>query len=169
MPFRRRKTAAAAAATALLFAAAAASSADAKPTARPAGGPALQAKQPQADPTLFQVGTSVVDITPKTPMADGGYGSNYIVTGGAHDPLQVRAFFIGHGKQAVVFESVDSQGWFAEYQAPNTGDGADDARREAAIGSRGAWLQRHARRHCGVGHPRPRRSDTHGNLGPHRP
>ena len=83
-------------------------------------------------PALFQVGTSVVDITPKTPMADGGYGSNYIVTGGAHDPLQVRAFFIGHGKHAVVFESVDSQGWFAAYQAPNTGDGADDARREAA-------------------------------------
>ena len=133
MPFRRRKTAAAAAAaTALLLAAAAASSADAKPTPRPAGVPALQAKPSQADPTLFQVGTSVVDITPKTPMADGGYGSNYIVTGGAHDPLQVRAFFIGHGKQAVVFESVDSQGWFAEYQAPNTGDGADDARREAA-------------------------------------
>ena len=65
-------------------------------------------------------------------MADGGYGSNYIVTGGAHDPLQVRAFFIGHGKHAVVFESVDSQGWFAAYQAPNVGDGADDARRDAA-------------------------------------
>ena len=65
-------------------------------------------------------------------MVDGGYGSNYIVTGGVHDPLQVRAFFVGHGKQAVVFVSVDSQGWFAAYQSPNAGDGADDARREAA-------------------------------------
>ena len=66
----------------------------------------------------------------------GGYGSNYIVTGGVHDPLQVRAFFIGHGKQAVAFVSVDSQGWFAAYQAPNAGDGADDARRDAAAGAR---------------------------------
>ena len=96
------------------------------------GTPAPQARSRTTDPALFQVGTSVVDITPKTAMADGGYGSNYIVSGGAHDPLQVRAFFIGHGKHAVVFESVDSQGWFAAYQAPNAGDGADDARREAA-------------------------------------
>ncbi len=74
----------------------------------------------------------MVDITPHKPMPDGGYGSNYIVTGGAHDPLQVRAFFIGHGKHAVAFVSVDSQGWFAAYQAPNVGDGADNARADAA-------------------------------------
>ena len=54
------------------------------------------------------------------------------MTGGVHDPLQVRAFFVGHGKQAVTFVSVDAQGWFASYQAPNIGDGADDARRDAA-------------------------------------
>ena len=65
-------------------------------------------------------------------MVVGGYGANYLVTGGAHDPLQVRAFFVGHGKQAVTFVSVDSQGWFAAYQTPNVGDGADDARRDAA-------------------------------------
>jgi hypothetical protein len=94
--------------------------------------PAPAAEKPQADGALFQVGTSVVDITPDKPMVDGGYSSNYVVTGGDHDPLQVRAFFVGHGKQAVTFVSVDSQGWFAEYQSPNTGDGADDARREAA-------------------------------------
>jgi hypothetical protein len=130
---RKTKTAAvAAAAAALSLAAVGASGASAAPGASTPGTPAPQAEKPQTDPALFQVGTSVVDITPKTPMADGGYGSNYIVTGGAHDPLQVRAFFIGHGKHAVVFESVDSQGWFAAYQAPNTGDGADDARREAA-------------------------------------
>ncbi len=130
---RKTKTAAvAAAAAALSLAAVGASGASAAPGASTPGARAPHAEKPQTDPALFQVGTSVVDITPKTPMADGGYGSNYIVTGGAHDPLQVRAFFIGHGKHAVVFESVDSQGWFAAYQAPNTGDGADDARREAA-------------------------------------
>src|SRR4029079_11652514 len=66
------------------------------------------------------------------PMDVGGYGSGYSVTGGVHNPLQVRAFFVGHGKQAVRFVSVDAQCWFAEYQAPNNGDGQDDARREAA-------------------------------------
>ena len=69
---------------------------------------------------------------PTSRWPDGGYGSDYIVTGGVHDPLEVRAFFIGHGKQAVVFVTVDSQGWFAEYQSPNVGDGGDDARADAA-------------------------------------
>jgi hypothetical protein len=86
----------------------------------------------QAGPALFQVGTSVEDITPGTPMPDGGYGSDNIITGGAHDPLQVRAFFVGHGKQAVVFVTVDSQGWFAAYQSPNAADGGDSARADAA-------------------------------------
>jgi hypothetical protein len=111
----------------LLFSPAGTSSAQA---AIPA--PAPQAEKPHSDPALFQVGTSVVDISPDKPMVDGGYSSNYLVTGGVHDPLQVRAFFIGHGTDAVTFVSVDSQGWFAAYQAPNVGDGADDARREAA-------------------------------------
>ncbi len=99
----------------------------AAPAAQPPGH-----NKAQPDPALFQVGTSVVDISPDKPMVDGGYSSNYLVTGGVHDPLQVRAFFVGHGKQAVTFVSVDSQGWFAAYQSPNAGDGADDARREAA-------------------------------------
>ena len=73
-----------------------------------------------------------MNISPNKPMTDGGYGQDYIVTGGVHDPLQVRAFFIGHGKQAVVFVTVDSQGWFAQYQSPNIGDGGDDARANAA-------------------------------------
>ena len=97
-----------------------------------AGTPAPQAQGSQSDAGLFQIGTSVVNISPNKPMADGGYGSDYIVTGGVHDPLEVRAFFIGHGKQAVVFVTVDSQGWFAEYQSPNVGDGGDDARADAA-------------------------------------
>jgi PKD domain len=87
---------------------------------------------PKADGSLFRVGTAVVDITPDKPMPVGGYGANYIVNNGAHDPLQVRAFFVGHGKKAVTFVSVDSQGWFAAYQTPNVGDGAQDARNDAA-------------------------------------
>ncbi len=130
---RKTKTAAVTAASAALFlAAAGASSAAAASGALTPGTPAPQAEQPQPDAGLFQVGTSVVDISPEKPMADGGYGSNYIVTGGVHDPLQVRAFFVGHGKQAVVFVTVDSQGWFAAYQSPNVGDGGDDARADAA-------------------------------------
>ena len=129
---RKTKTAAVAAASAALFSAAAGTSVGIRRVgrldprhARPAGGKLSLAG-------LFQVGTSVVDISPNKPMADGGYGSDYIVTGGAHDPLQVRAFFVGHGKQAVVFVTVDSQGWFAEYQSPNVGDGGDSARTDAA-------------------------------------
>jgi hypothetical protein len=100
------------------------------PADRPADTPPVET--PAKDPALFKVGTAVVDISPDTPMDVGGYGSGYTVTGGVHDPLQVRAFFVGHGRDAVTFVSVDSQGWFAESQAPNVGDGADDARREAA-------------------------------------
>ena len=130
---RVTKTAALAAATAALFVAAACPSwASAASNASTPGTAAPHAEGSQPEAGRFQIGTSVVDISPNKPMADGGYGSNYIVTGGAHDPLQVRAFFIGHGKQAVVFVTVDSQGWFAEYQSPNVGDGGDDARADAA-------------------------------------
>ena len=87
---------------------------------------------PKDSGPLFRVGTAVVDISPDSAMAVGGYGANYIVTGGVHDPLQVRAFFVGHGNKAVTFVSVDSQGWFAAYQTPNVGDGAADARNDAA-------------------------------------
>ncbi len=127
------KSAAVAAASAALFmGTAGASLASAAPHTPTPGTHAREAASPKAQAGIFQVGTSVVDITPRKPMADGGYGSDYIVTGGAHDPLQVRAFFIGHGNHAVVFVSVDSQGWFAEYQSPNVGDGADSARADAA-------------------------------------
>ncbi|TML07303.1 MAG: PKD domain-containing protein [Actinobacteria bacterium] len=102
------------------------------PQAQAPGDDHPAAPAPKQDRSLFKVGTAVVDISPTSPMPVGGYGANYIVTNGVHDPLQVRAFFVGHGKDAVTFVSVDSQGWFAAYQAPNEGDGADDARREAA-------------------------------------
>ncbi len=130
---RKIKTAAVAAASAALFLAAAGPSfASAGSGALTLGKLAPQVEKPQSDVGLFQVGTSVVDISPGKPMPDGGYGSDYIVTGGVHDPLQVRAFFVGHGKQAVAFVTVDSQGWFAEYQTPNVGDGGDSARADAA-------------------------------------
>jgi len=130
---RKTKTVAVTAASAALFlAAVTASLASAASGASTPGTPAPQAERSQSDAGLFQIGTSVVDISPNKPMADGGYGSDYIVTGGVHDPLQVRAFFVGHGKQAVVFVTVDSQGWFAEYQSPNVGDGGDAARADAA-------------------------------------
>jgi hypothetical protein len=122
----------AAASAALAVAAAGASGASATTGPATPGTPAPQAEKPHADPAVFQVGTGVVDISPDTAMVDGGYGSDYTVTGGVHDPLQVRAFFVGHGKHAVVFVTVDSQGWFAAYQTPNVADGADAARTDAA-------------------------------------
>ena len=73
-----------AAAGLLLLSAAGASSAYAAP--------APQAEESQHDPALFQVGTAVVDISPDKPMVDGGYSSNYLVTGGAHDPLQAVSY-----------------------------------------------------------------------------
>ena len=126
----RKITTAAIASATLLLAAAGASGASA--TSHASTPSTVSSRAGQARAALFRVGTSVVDITPDKPAADGGYGSNYIVTGGAHDPLQVRAFFVGQGKQAVVFVTVDSQGWFAGYQSPNASDGADNARRDAA-------------------------------------
>jgi hypothetical protein len=106
----------------------AAASADQSPVADQT--PAADA--PKSDAGLFKVGTSVVDISPDKPMTLGGYGANYMVNNGVHDPLQVRAFFVGHGNKAVTFVSLDAQGWFASYQAPNAGDGAADARADAA-------------------------------------
>ena len=87
---------------------------------------------PPAAQGVFQVGTAVEDISPAGPLVDGGYGAGYTVTGGVHDPLQVRAFFVGHGTHAVVFVSVDAQGWFAANQSPSAADGQDAARADAA-------------------------------------
>src|SRR4051795_7519188 len=83
-----------------------------------------------AAPSLFDVGTSVVDITPTTPQYLGGYDHMDKPTAEAHDPLQVRAFFAGHGRDAVAFAIVDTQGWFAGYQEGPYG--VPDAREPAA-------------------------------------
>ncbi|MEA2272580.1 MAG: hypothetical protein QOI98_1288 [Solirubrobacteraceae bacterium] len=79
---------------------------------------------------MFDVGTAVVDITPSTPQFLGGYDRMEVPTAQAHDPLQVRAFFVGRGRDAVVFTIVDTQGWFAGYQEGPYG--VTDARRKAA-------------------------------------
>jgi hypothetical protein len=81
-------------------------------------------------PPLFDVGTAVVDISPDTPQYLGGYDTMATPTAVAHDPLQVRAFFVGRGKHAVAFAIVDSQGWFAGYQEGPYG--VTEARQEAA-------------------------------------
>jgi len=80
----------------------------------------------------FQVGTAVVDIspTPDHPQYLGGYDQMDKPTAVSHDPLQVRAFFVGHGTHAVAFAIVDSQGWFAGYQ--EGAYGVTDARQAAA-------------------------------------
>src|SRR3954454_5780390 len=72
--------------------------------------------QAATSPARFDVGTAVVDITPTTPQYLGGYDRMEHPTAKAHDPLQVRAFFVGRGSSAVAFAIVDSQGWFAGYQ-----------------------------------------------------
>src|SRR3954467_12210540 len=83
-----------------------------------------------APPALFDVGTAVVDITPTSPQYLGGYDHMDKPTAAAHDPLQVRAFFVGHARDAVAFAIVDSQGWFAGYQEGPYG--VTEARQAAA-------------------------------------
>ena len=85
-----------------------------------------------ARPAVFDVGTAVVDISPTadTPQYLGGYDHMDTPTGAVHDPLQVRAFFVGHGAHAVAFAIVDTQGWFAGYQEGPYG--VTDARQVAA-------------------------------------
>jgi hypothetical protein len=89
-----------------------------------------------ADPPVFDVGTAVVDITPTTPQFLGGYDRMDTPTADAHDPLQVRTFFVRRGRDAVVFTIVDSQGWFAGYQEGPYG--ITNARHGAAL-----WLRAH--------------------------
>ena len=91
---------------------------------------ALPARAHAAPVPTFDVGTAVVDITPTTPQYLGGYGNMDHPTAVAHDPLEVRAFFVGHGAHAVEFAIVDSQGWFAGYQEGPYG--VTDARQAAA-------------------------------------
>ncbi|HET7482640.1 MAG TPA: PKD domain-containing protein [Actinomycetota bacterium] len=103
------------------------------------------AAQPQATPPghahdlpVYNVGTAVVDISPPAdhPQYLGGFGQMDEPTATVHDPLQVRAFAVSQGKQAVAFAIVDSQGWFSGYQEGPFG--ITDARQQV-----GDWLAKH--------------------------
>lgn len=98
--------------------------------------PATAAHASAAKPAIFDVGTAVVDISPTRPQYLGGYEQMDKPTGNVHDPLQVRAFFVAHGRKAVAFAIVDTQGWFSGYQEGPFG--VTDARQQA-----GAWLAAH--------------------------
>jgi hypothetical protein len=99
-----RSFAAVSAAAAIAAALVCGSPASADPTAQTTPTTSSQSAHAATGP-LFRVGTAVVDISPDKPMPVGGYGANYVVTNGVHDPLEVRAFFVGHGKDAVTFVS----------------------------------------------------------------
>jgi hypothetical protein len=94
--------------------------------------PAIGNAAPEPAPAaLFQVGAAVVDVTPTTPLYIGGYGNSTLVSA-SHDPLQVRAFVVAKGDKAVAFVSLDSTGWFADYQGTEAGYGTLGARTQAA-------------------------------------
>lgn len=94
--------------------------------------PLAGASPKKAKANLFDVGAAVVDITPTAdhPQFLGGYDNMDVPTAVAHDPLQVRAFFVGKGRNAVCFVIADTPGWFASYQEGPYG--AVDAANEAA-------------------------------------
>ena len=90
------------------------------------------------DLPVFDVGTAVVDISPPPdhPQFLGGFGQMDAPTATVHDPLQVRAFAVARGDQAIAFAIVDSQGWFSGYQEGPLG--ITDVREQV-----GNWLQQH--------------------------
>ncbi len=76
-----------------------------------------QAAQPAAPP-VFKAGAAAVNINPDSPQYPGGYGYKAGPFQDVNDPLEVRAFVVGQGKQAAVLVSVDSTGWFSAYHSP---------------------------------------------------
>jgi hypothetical protein len=96
---------------------------------------------------LFQVGAAVVGIDPTAPVYVGGYSDpGKPAIQASNDPLQVRAFVVAKGTQAVAFAVVDSTGWFAEYQEQQAGYGQFGARVDAAaaLASHGFTVDRSA-------------------------
>lgn len=82
---------------------------------------------------LFQVGAATVSIAPQAPLYVGGYSDkSKPAIQLSNDPLEVRAFVVAKGKNAVAFVVVDSTGWFAEYQGAEAGYGQFGARVNAA-------------------------------------
>jgi hypothetical protein len=106
--------------------------------------PAVTPPNPNA---LFQVGAAVVGIDPTAPVYVGGYSDpGKPAIQASNDPLQVRAFVVAKGTQAVAFAVVDSTGWFAEYQEQQAGYGQFGARVDAAaaLASHGFTVDRTA-------------------------
>jgi hypothetical protein len=67
-------------------------------------------------PALFRVGAATENTNPTTdPVYSGGFGLSPPIVK-AHDPLEVRAFYVSNGKHAVAIAVVDAQAWFAAYQ-----------------------------------------------------
>jgi hypothetical protein len=112
--------------------------------------PTQSTDTPQTSATpnaLFQVGAAVVDISPQTAVYVGGYSDKTKpAIQVSNDPLQVRAFVVANGKQAVAFAVVDSTGLFAEYQGSAAGYGQFGARVDAAaaLAARGFNVDRSA-------------------------
>src|SRR3954451_23620799 len=74
---------------------------------------------PGASAATFKAGAATASIDPPMPVYAGGVGLSPPITQ-VHDPLEVRAFYVSHGKHAVAIAVVHAQAWFASYQ-----DGAD--------------------------------------------
>lgn len=72
-----------------------------------------------ADPAVFDVGAASASINPDTPQYIGGYGYKAGPTKDVNDPLEVRAFVVGKGKDAAAFVVADLTGWFAAYKGEN--------------------------------------------------
>lgn len=71
-----------------------------------------------AKPAIFEAGAAAFNINPDTPQYIGGYGYKSGPTTEVNDPLEVRAFFVGQGRNAAVMVSADSTGWFSAYEGP---------------------------------------------------
>jgi hypothetical protein len=122
------------------------SSATPQPPVTPPVVPQTPAPPPNPN-ALFQVGAAVVGIDPTAPVYVGGYSDpGKPAIQASNDPLQVRAFVVAKGTQAVAFAVVDSTGWFAEYQEQQAGYGQFGARVDAAaaLASHGFTVDRTA-------------------------
>lgn len=75
------------------------------------------ADQP-ARPSVFKAGAAAVNINPDSPQYPGGYDYKAGPFQEVNDPLEVRAFVVGQGKEAAVLVSADSTGWFSAYHSP---------------------------------------------------
>ena len=75
----------------------------------------------------------MVGIDANVPLYVGGYSDkSKPAIQVSNDPLQVRAFVVAKGTQAVAFAVVDSTGWFSDYQEQQAGYGQFGARVDAA-------------------------------------